>query len=528
MEIIPISQTTKKVALGILLLATGLMGVVGTVQASTPVRVMPLGDSITDGYTTPGGYRAQLWNDIRNSGLTIDFVGSQFNGPGGLGDHDHEGHPGWTIGDIDAQITGWMSGYNPQIVLLQIGTNDINRGIDPAHAPARLSALVDHICARLPAGGKVYVAQITPESDPNLNQQVIAYNNQIPGMVQSKQSVGQPVYLVDMYHTITTGDIQDGVHPTAAGYNRMGDAWFNTIQADLVGNGGSGALVSGAAYSLVNQRSGLCLDVTGPSMNPGTRIQQWGYWGGPGQRWRLDRSGNGAFLLTSVYSGQSLDNPNGSTQTGTVLQQFPTNGSAAQQYRFVLNADGSYTITNVASGLCLDDPNGSTTPGAMIQLWIPNGLSAQRWYLQPVADANNIVSGQTYTFANLANNLSLDDPGATRNAGTQVQLWGANGADAQQWRVDANGANLYTLTNIAAGLRLDDPNGSSAAGTIQQLWYANDAAPQNWLLRQQSDGNYLVTNQAANMNLEFQSSTGKVQLWPSNAWIGQRWKLIRQ
>ena len=418
-----------------------------------------------------------------------------------------------------------MNGYNPQIVLLQIGTNDINRPFDPANAPARLSALIDHICAQLPAGGKVYVAQLTPESDPNLNQQVIAYNTQIPGIVQSKQNAGQPVYLVDMYHTITTGDLQDGVHPTPAGYNRMGDAWFNTIRADLAGNGGSGALVSGAAYSLVNQRSGLCLDVT---MNPGTRIQQWGYWGGPGQRWRLDRSGNGAFLLTSVYSGQSLDNPNGSSQPGTPLQQFPTNGSTAQQYRFQLNADGAYTITNVASGLCLDDPNGSTASGATIQLWTPDGLSPQRWYLQSVADANNIVSGQTYRFTNMANNLNIDDPGGTRIAGTQLQLWSGNGATAQQWRVDANGANLYTLTNIAAGLRMDDPNGSGAAGVIQQLWYANGATPQNWFLRPQSDGNYLITNQAANLNLEFQSSTNKIQLWPSSSFNGQRWRLVQQ
>jgi hypothetical protein len=52
------------------------------------VRVMPLGDSITDGFTVPGGYRVDLWQKIVASGRTIDFVGSQSNGPGNLGDRD--------------------------------------------------------------------------------------------------------------------------------------------------------------------------------------------------------------------------------------------------------------------------------------------------------------------------------------------------------------------------------------------------------------------------------------------------------
>jgi len=169
-----------------LILPAALLAIAASAASADLIRVMPLGDSITDGYTIPGGSRTQLWNESINNGQLIEFVGSQYNGPSWLASHHHEGHPGWIISDIAGQVDGWMASASPQIVLLQIGTNDINMNRDPGGAPGRLSALIDQICARLPAGGKLFVAQITPESNADWNQQIINYNNQIPGIVQSK------------------------------------------------------------------------------------------------------------------------------------------------------------------------------------------------------------------------------------------------------------------------------------------------------------------------------------------------------
>src|SRR5439155_16012635 len=80
-------------------------------------------------------------------GYTVDFVGSGANGPPELGDHDHEGHSGWRIDQLDANIVGWLRTSAPHTVLLHIGTNDVNQNLDLANAPARLSTLVDHILA---------------------------------------------------------------------------------------------------------------------------------------------------------------------------------------------------------------------------------------------------------------------------------------------------------------------------------------------------------------------------------------------
>ena len=191
--------------------------------------IMPLGDSITDGIFVPGAYRIKLWKNITDAGYKVDFVGSLSNGPSELGDKDHEGHSGWRIDQIDANINAWMTTYKPKIVLLHIGTNDISQKYDLNNAPNRLSSLIDKICAKLPSGGKLYVAKVIPLSYAD----VTSYNNQVAQVVQNKASQGKPVYVVDMYSAVSVSDLSDGVHCNRTGCDKMADVWYNAIKNDL-------------------------------------------------------------------------------------------------------------------------------------------------------------------------------------------------------------------------------------------------------------------------------------------------------
>ncbi|NUS85485.1 MAG: SGNH hydrolase [Streptomyces sp.] len=222
---------TSTIALASLILA--LFTATGTAHAATSapaapragVRIMPLGDSITDGYNVPGGYRVGLWQKFVAGGRSVDFVGSQSNGPSSLGDRDHEGHSGWTIGQIDSNVVNWLRTYTPRTVLLHIGTNDMY-GSDPAGAPARLSTLLDHITATSP-NTDVFVSTIIPISFADST--VRTFNATIPGIVQSKVNAGKRVHLVDMYRALTTADLADGVHPNAGGYSKMANVWYNAL-----------------------------------------------------------------------------------------------------------------------------------------------------------------------------------------------------------------------------------------------------------------------------------------------------------
>jgi lysophospholipase L1-like esterase len=215
---------------GAAMIAAAMLGQIAPAQAESNggVRVMPLGDSITDGLNVPGGYRIDLWRQLVAGRYTVDFVGSQFNGPGSLGDHDHEGHSGWRIDQIDASVVNWLRSTTPRTVLLHIGTNDIAQNRDLANAPARLAALIDKITNNAP-DAEVFVATIVPLSGADAS--VRAFNSAIPGIVQSRASAGRRVHLVDMFSALTTADLADGVHPNAGGYDKMAAVWFRALQS---------------------------------------------------------------------------------------------------------------------------------------------------------------------------------------------------------------------------------------------------------------------------------------------------------
>jgi len=205
-------------------------------ESNGGVKVMPLGDSITDGYNVPGGYRTTLWQKTSSAGYKVDFVGSMFNGPSTLGDHDHEGHSGWTISQIDAQIVGWLRTSNPHTVLLHIGTNDM---YNASGAPSRLGTLLDHITSTAPSA-EVFVATIIPR--PATSSAVSTYNAAIPGLVRTRAAAGKHVHLVDMFPAVSTGDLADGIHPTANGYAKMGQVWYSAL-ASVPGSVGNGTPV---------------------------------------------------------------------------------------------------------------------------------------------------------------------------------------------------------------------------------------------------------------------------------------------
>ncbi|MGW4644895.1 lectin [Sphaerisporangium sp. NPDC004334] len=355
--------------------ATG-MGV-ASAESNGGVRVMPLGDSITEGTQVPGGYRIGLWQRLAAGRYTIDFVGSQFNGPGNLGDHDHEGHPGWRIDQIDANITGWARTYNPRTVLLHIGTNDVLQNYNVSSAPQRLSTLIDHITAAVP-NADVFVATIIPLSNSGQENSVRTFNAAIPGIVQSKVSSGKHVYLVDMHSKLTTGDLIDGVHPTANGYDKMAAAWYAALQSvsGSIGQPGGSTptptptVTPSTASAIRGVGSGRCLDVANVSQANGAQVQIWDCNGQANQQWAPTGSGE-----LRVYGNKCLDVSNASTADGAQVAIWDCNGQSNQQWRF--NSDGS--ITAVGANKCLDVPNYSTANGVKLQIWSCNGGTNQRW-----------------------------------------------------------------------------------------------------------------------------------------------------
>ena len=279
---------TKKKGLAALLAAvTGLSSLaVGTVSAAPAaaenaeaVKILSLGDSITDGYWTSGAYRKYMYHDLEQMGYNIDMVGPKggnsntftYNGQSVSYDDNNAGYSGYAIqemttkehrsGILETIQATWYNGqnmiaaYQPDIVLLQIGTNDIlsnyNDGITD-----RLENLVNVILQDLDADSTVFVSTIpdidaytradwlgsyginawgsTQEEKDQLMETVTGcidtYNTSIYNLVLKMQSEGKNVQFADINSVVDyQTDLHDGVHPNEAGYENMGNYWAELL-----------------------------------------------------------------------------------------------------------------------------------------------------------------------------------------------------------------------------------------------------------------------------------------------------------
>ena len=212
---------------------------------------MPLGDSITFGVGSSGsggGYRVPLFQTTITNSDAITFVGRNVNGPATVGGRTfpqgHEGYSGYTIdpgggrSGISPLVDGAISMFHPHIVLLMIGTNDVNISLDLANAPTRLGALLDRITTDAP-NALLVVARLTPTTNDTTNGRVRTYNDAIPGVVQTRVAAGKHIVVVDMYAAFTantsykTALMNDELHPNNAGYMTMANTWYAAISAYL-------------------------------------------------------------------------------------------------------------------------------------------------------------------------------------------------------------------------------------------------------------------------------------------------------
>jgi lysophospholipase L1-like esterase len=207
-------------------------------SAPAPLRIMPLGDSITAG---PGCWRALLWDRLQRNGYTnIDFVGTQAGGGCAVShDGDHEGHSGFSATGIadQNQLPPWLSSARPDIVLMHLGTNDLWGGtITTSQILTAYSKLVDQMRANNP-NMKIIVAQIIPMEPSNCTgcaQRVVSLNNAIPGWAAGRTTAQSPITVVDQWTGFNTAtDTFDGVHPVDSGFQKMSDRWYPALTAAL-------------------------------------------------------------------------------------------------------------------------------------------------------------------------------------------------------------------------------------------------------------------------------------------------------
>jgi lysophospholipase L1-like esterase len=256
------------------------------------VRILPLGNSITDGNGEHNSYRRPLWHMLDSAGFNVDFIGSKnLNGyddqipPEPDFDMDHEGHAGWTSSDIMSGPDGWdqqrgtlpewLEKYTPDIVLLHIGTNDIFNCRSASSILTNISYIINELRNDNPRV-IIFLAQILPlagtdklgfddrycNPSKTLNQLIVELNNAIAASIENLSNAESPVYLVDQYTGIDPDiDLFDGIHPNEAGEVKMAKSWYNKLAPVL--------------DTLQHQSRNYYISPLGSDTGPGTLSNPW-------------------------------------------------------------------------------------------------------------------------------------------------------------------------------------------------------------------------------------------------------------
>ncbi|KAK5132323.1 hypothetical protein LTR08_009158 [Meristemomyces frigidus] len=187
-----------------------------SVEGGITLNIMPAGASITFGINSSDGkgYRKDLADLL--AGNPVNFIGTQHGGT--VFDTACEGYPGKRIGQ------------KPNVILINVGTNDCVQNFKVSGMPARLSKFLSHIKSKVP-NSVVIVSSLLPNRNAKVEQCVNTYNGALPGVVAKAKAGGQKVVFVDMHAAVPLSYIstKDGTHPNDAGYKIMANKWHDAI-----------------------------------------------------------------------------------------------------------------------------------------------------------------------------------------------------------------------------------------------------------------------------------------------------------
>jgi uncharacterized protein YjdB len=230
------------------------------------VRILPLGESTTEG---PPAWRRKFSQQLNTDGLNHDMVGPKTDANATDYDGDHAGYSGNHAEQVLAKVEEFYSSHPADIVLIWEGTNDCGWLRDNGSTTA-ISSLIDKVCQRYP-NAKVLVSTIPPMSDQayvQSNNRAVGqakrnaelYNAALPDLCTAKVNEGKKVVFLDARNTISISDIGDGIHPTQAGYDKMGIFFATAVRNNLVETAVSSVTLPSTA--LISNQGTVQLNVT--------------------------------------------------------------------------------------------------------------------------------------------------------------------------------------------------------------------------------------------------------------------------
>ncbi|BDI33544.1 hypothetical protein CCAX7_55950 [Capsulimonas corticalis] len=282
---------------------------------------------------------------------------------------------------------------------------------------------------------------------------------------------------------------------------------------------------------IVNENSGLAMDLIGGSAANNAPINQWSvsnYLDGA-QHWMVIPTPGGHSAIISAATGMAASISAASKSNSAPLLDWPYSTSdASQQFDFVPEGNGWYDIKNVNSGLVLDDAGGGTANGTQIVQWPSGGAGAanQLWKFVPVVSFPG-----NYEIQSVSSGQALDVNGNSTANGASIIQWPYSGASNQLWNFTPTSRGYYRIKSVSSGQALNVTASSFFNGGSTVQWPAGGATNDQWFPALNSDGSFTFYN--LNSGLVLDNPGGATQgaqfdQWITNGGSNQKFNLIQR
>ena len=245
--------------LGLVLLAAMTMArgelVLANYGGTNLMKIMPVGDSITDDCSTNGAWRFFLQPLLETNGVAFTNKGRILSGAiTGFTKRFHEGYcgaviaaPGYFAAHSYADTDNYLqrivpdalsiTNNRPDLMLILIGANDIGHGRNPrVVATNDMPALLNMIFSNTP-NANIILTKATTLQNAGLGYNLYAtnvpiYNAALQKMVNQRRALGQNVFLADMFSVVDydTMFLNDHLHPNPVGLKAIANEWATRIE----------------------------------------------------------------------------------------------------------------------------------------------------------------------------------------------------------------------------------------------------------------------------------------------------------
>jgi len=196
-------------------LLAGLAPVAAQAPQGEPIRLVALGDSLTAGYGLPANaaFPAVLERALRAKGLKVEIANAGVSGDTASGGLDR----------LDWSVPDGTDG-----VIVELGANDMLRGLDPAVTRKAIETIVERLKAR---GIPVMLAGMY--ASRNLGEDYVRRFEALYREIADKHGLVLYPFFLDGIAGERALNLPDGLHPTAKGVEVIVERILPTVETFL-------------------------------------------------------------------------------------------------------------------------------------------------------------------------------------------------------------------------------------------------------------------------------------------------------